>query len=440
MTKNSRISNDKGDEAMESYWDGVEGTDDLQRGMYIILPLRYDEEVQLGDISVPVGTPAEFFSEDFIELLNSKCSTGGDFVRRFMIDPGKLQISLVNTENCGIPVADIQLFAFSGGIAFLAVYLSYLNKDVSSVYDFILPGYLNEGEKIKKAQMHFLKELEEKLIGRVSPKMDWFISEESYKPFILKEAYRMNVAGLPKRFEETEIAERITYNEHRIIDLSLDFTDNSGKDVAYVSGARDVNLCNYGWGCAITSQEISYAYAIGYKSPIERAQDDLLLTMLVMYQKYTCLHLNEELHQRYVSKANRKNSIRELKHEAMNFIAYGTLAPSQISRWNNVCETYRALIELNGIHETTQEIKEKISLLDEEQERIDSQWENTIGMIIAVFGLISIVASVLQIMDYVSTGSLEMLVSFGVSTGCSLLFGIGLIIMLLRRKKHNGDV
>ena len=428
---------------MQDYWNKVKGIQKLQRGMYIILPLRYDAEVKLDDIAVSGYKPIEFASEDFIELLNSKCSTSGDFVRRFRIAPDELKISPAGLEDSGITIADLQLFAFTGGIAFLAVYLSYCNGNVSSVYDFILPGYTNEGEKIKETQMRFLKELEEKLINRIAPKMDWFISEESYKPFLLKEAYRMNVAGLPKRFEETETANRITYNEHRIIDLSADFTDASEKDVAYVTGAKDVNLCNYGWGCAITSQEISYAYAIGDKSPVERAQDDLLLTMLVMYQKYACMHLNEEIHQRYVSQGkntHRKKSIRDLKHEAMTFIAYGTLAPSQISRWNNVCETYRALIELNGINETIEEIKEKISLLDEEQERIDSQRENTIGMIIAVFGLISIAASVLQIVDYVSTGSLGMLVSFGISAGCSLLFGIWLIIMLLRRKKHKGDV
>lgn len=428
---------------MQNYWKEVREIEKIHRGMYIILPLKYTENVKLDDISVLHYNPIEFVSDDFIELLIKKCSMNGDFVRRYRINPDELQISLNYFENNRISVTDLQMFVFTGGIAFLAVYLSYINDNVSSIYDFILPGYTHEGKKIKEAQAQFLEELEEKLTNRVVPKMKWFISEESYKPFMLKEAYRMNVAGLPNRFEETETIEHITYNEHRIIDLSRDFTDHSEKDVAYVTGARDVDLCNYGWGCAITSQEISYAYSNGANLPIERAQDDLLLTMLVMYQKYTCMHLNEEIHQRYVFHGNgskSKKSIRDLKHEAMMFIAYGTLAPSQISRWNNVCETYRLLIDLNGINETIEEIKEKINLLDEEQARIDSHRESTIGMIIAVFGLISIVASVLQIVDYVSTGSMEMLISFGVSLWCILLFGIVLIIMLLCRKKHNGDV
>lgn len=31
---------------MQSYWNEVKGIEKLQRGMYIILPLRYDAEVE----------------------------------------------------------------------------------------------------------------------------------------------------------------------------------------------------------------------------------------------------------------------------------------------------------------------------------------------------------------------------------------------------------
>ena len=77
---------------------------------------------------------------------------------------------------------------------------------------------------------------------------------------MMKEAYRLNVAALPKRFEERKIAEKIAYNEHRLIDVTKEFSDLSEKDVEYASGARDVNDSHYGWACAITSQEIAYAY------------------------------------------------------------------------------------------------------------------------------------------------------------------------------------
>ena len=102
-------------------------------------------------------------------------------------------------------------------------------------------------------------------------------------------------------------------------------------------------------------------YAQGKLPLAERAEDELLLTILAVYQKYSCLILNEEIHKRHVlekSKRGFQKSIRELKLEAMEFIAYGTLVPSQISRWNNVCEMYRLLIQMNGVEESIGEIKE----------------------------------------------------------------------------------
>ncbi len=121
---------------------------------------------------------------------------------------------------------------------------------------------------------------------------------------------------------------------------------------------------DYGWGCSITSQEISYVYAYAYEKEtlLERSEEDLLLAMLVMYQKYTCMDLNEKIHERCLAKKDKSmliKSIHGLKREALEFISYGTLAPSQISRWNNVCEAYRFLIEMNGLNEALDEIKEK---------------------------------------------------------------------------------
>ena len=97
----------------------------------------------------------------------------------------------------------------------------------------------------------------------------------------------------------------------------------------------------------------------------------------------------------------------------MEFIAYGTLTPSQVSKWNNVCETYRALQKENGVNEALDEIKEKIELLNEEQDHIDSKRESRVSMIIAVFGFVSIVAAALQILDYLSSGRGVMIGEFG---------------------------
>ncbi|HKM04091.1 MAG TPA: hypothetical protein VJZ04_05795 [Lachnospiraceae bacterium] len=424
---------------MEKYWKHIENKYYIERGMFVILPLKYDVKIKFKDMSIMESKPIPFESSDFIELLANKCSMDGNFVRRYKLDV-KLDPIQLDTE---ISITDLQLFVFDNGIAFLSAYLSYYNGNVGSIYKFIYPGYTDENEELKNIQALFLKNISDKILSQLKPQMRWFITDIKSQSFILKEAYRLNVAYVPNRFKETDIINKITYNEHRIINLSRDFEDLSEKDVEYVTGARDVDSKDYGWGCSITSQEISYAYSKGKAPLVENANDDLLITMLVMYQKYTCMLLNEEIHQRYISNnpsAMLKKSIQDLKRKAMKFIAYGTLVPSQISRWNNVCDTYRLLIELNGINETIMEIKEKINLLNEEQERIDSKRESTIGMIIAIFGLTSIIGSILQIVDYVSTGRVEMLISFVASIAGVLVFGAFISRTLLAKKKCKGDV
>ena len=158
-----------------------------------------------------------------------------------------------------------------------------------------------------------------------------------------------------------------------------------------------------------------------------------------MYQRYTCFILNEEIHQRYKENVHTKTMV-ELKTEALEFIAYGTLAPSQVSRWNNVCETYRHLIEMNGIDEAIEEIQQKITLLNEEQERIDAKRESLIGSIIAVFGLVSIIAALLQTVDYVVNGEPIMVTWFVISLIAIILFSLVLLIIRFRRNKRRGDM
>ena len=95
---------------------------------------------------------------------------------------------------------------------------------------------------------------------------------------------------------------------------------------------------------------------------------------------------------------------------------------------------------MNGVEESIGEIKEKIGLLNEEQERLDARRESSIGMIIAVFGLISIVGAVLQTVDYLSSGRAEMIVSFVLSCVGIAVFGAALVGMYWRRKRRKGDV
>ena len=270
--------------------------------------------------------------------------------------------------------------------------------------------------------------------------------ETLLKDLIWTASWKINVAALPNRFEDNEISKKIAYNEHRLIDVTRDFTDESEKDVEYATGAKDVEDEHYGWACAITSQEISYAYGPGPGKDMPpsaeelpaRAEEDLLLTMIVMYQKYTCMIFNEKIHQRFTSgagKVKKEKNLRDLKREALEFVSYGTLAPSQISRWNNVCETYRWLQKLNGVNEALEEISQKINLLNEEQDRIDGQRESRVSMIITVFGLVSVVSAALQMLDYISTGKPLMIIGFLVTGTAIILFFLYLIFNERKKKR-----
>lgn len=445
---------------MQTYWQNTTATGNIDRGLYIILPLRYQGSFQsiTVDKEDPELSKLIFDTSDFTELLSVKCRNG-NFVKRVSVN-SKLQETIEAWNGKAetskkYQIDDLQFFIFNNGIAFITVYLSYKNKDVNQIYKFIDPGYVQESnDKEKSVQDVLLEALEEKVFGLVQKKMkitlSWFIQDKGSRKYIIKEAYRLNIASLPKRFENNEIPKRIAYNGHRLVDVTRDFEDVSEMDVEYATGAKDVDDEHYGWGCAITSQEISYAYGPGpgktkprdKKGLWERSEDDLLLTMIVMYQKYTCMIFNEKIHQRFTSEERRlkgEASLRDLKREALEFISYGTLAPSQISRWNNVCETYRSLQKQNGVNEALEEISQKITLLNDKQDRIDGERESRVSMIITAFGLISIIAATLQTLDYISTGNPLMIAGFLVTCVAMILFFLALRFDEIRRRRKQKD-
>ena len=445
---------------MQTYWKDAKDIHHIDRGLYIILPLRYKGSFQSITVDEKDSELPQliFDSGDFTELLSVKCRNG-NFVKRFSANSRLQETIEAWNEEAGTSKEyqfdDLQFFIFNNGIAFITVYLSYPNKDVDKIYQFINPGYVQDRSRdMNLVQDALLKSLERKVFGFIQEKLgvilSWFTQDEKSKKYIIKEAYRLNIASLPNRFADNEIPKRIAYNEHRLIDLTRDFRDISEEDVEYATGAKDVDDEHYGWACAITSQEISYAYGPGpgkteprdKEGVRERAEEDLLLTMIVMYQKYTCMIFNEKIHRRFTGEEDRlkrEASLRELKREALEFVSYGTLAPSQISRWNNVCETYRSLQKQNGVNEALEEISQKITLLNEEQDRIDGERESRVSMIITLFGLVSIIAAALQTLDYISTGNPLMIIGFVVTSVAMILFFLVLRYNEIRKHRKRKD-
>lgn len=92
---------------MLNYWQTAGDAQAQERGMFIVLPLRYDDTAMFRDISIQ-GEALSFSSNDFIGLMNHKCRSDGDFVRRFKIN-AKLEPIHMKSD---IQITDIQLLRF----------------------------------------------------------------------------------------------------------------------------------------------------------------------------------------------------------------------------------------------------------------------------------------------------------------------------------------
>ena len=92
--------------------------------------------------------------------------------------------------------------------------------------------------------------------------------------------------------------------------------------------------------------------------------------------------------------------------------------------------TYGNAVIVHSIDEALEEIEQKVELIRDEQERKSSDMQNYVATVIAVFGLISIVASVLSIVDLVNSGSTDIVAALGVSC-----IGVVLSWLILMLKK-----
>lgn len=411
------------------------------RGSYLILPVLIKSGkkfCEIGLTEIPISQNA---LEDKSKLITKRCNSG--YIKKYLFEEDRTPYELYLTVE-DITLSDFQLFMFDNGIGFISLLTLCENKDVSKIYNLVNNGYA--GTDDKKSDSY--KRLYDSLTEIISPNNLKIYLEREDINLLLNESYVFNFALTTKRFHDLETLRLLSENVHKQIGLERDFEDESETDKQYTFGARDVNKETYRWGCCISSLDISFVYACSIPEEREErmalvesvTECDLFLTILTMIQKYTCMKLNEDIHELLYApitgtskKHVRKSTIQKLKQQALEFRAFGTLAPSQISRWHNVCETYRCLLEAQGVDEALQEIEQKIDLIDSNQEQRIAEKQNMISAVIAIFGLISIVASILTIVDLVSTGSMEMVISFIASVSVIVAFGLYWFLSFLRR-------
>lgn len=418
---------------MDEFNDNRQVYSDSLRGTYVIFPLKYEKKLNLTELMIDGAESGDFSSYDMSDVLARRCRKENGFVRRYILNSYIDDIPF--SDGKILTVNESQLYVFNNRIAFFTVLVIYDNADVGYIDKLINPGYVENYNHCFEENV--IKAVSNISIGGVSNIFRLYVDDMK---LAVKETYLFNVALVSRRFDELETIERITFNEHKLIDISYDFSDPSEKDIAYTYAAKDTTMCSFRWGACITSQSISYVYAtddMTAASVEEQSRDDVFLTMLVLYQKSTCMLINEEIQNTLVDNKRRSlkyfRKVKMLKREALEFRASGTLAPSQVSRWNNVCETYRYLLVVNGIDEALEEIEQKVELIRDEQERKSSDMQNYVATVIAVFGLISIVASVLSIVDLVNSGSTDIVAALGVSCIGVVLFVFSWLILMLKK-------
>ena len=250
---------------------------------------------------------------------------------------------------------------------------------------------------------------------------------------LLLEAYVYTVAVVSQRFRTLEALKQVTFNLHQRSPLDTLAEDGSEEDVRYVYALKDQTRGSYRWGCCVSSQTISYAVAdegMDLAEEMEtQAQDGLPLVLTALYEKYTCLRFTQLI--AAVDK-KRMKELRALKRLLLEFRAYGTVDPANLSRWHNVKRIYQAVIETNGVPAAIEDISHKLNILVEHQQEIETARNDTVAWVLTLFGVVSILASILSIVQILSGG--DLMVWFTTIMSSLVILLPVVVVVLLRRK------
>ena len=393
-------------------------------GCFLIIPLKYErdsfKQIQLEKIgrSVPVTTM------DLNENIKAMLSPGDETAAGtgYIISRDALTAQMISGEDRDavkdfrvvdksgeftFELSDSWLYVFRTRVAFLCLNLSF-NK-IETLQAICNPGWAyNPAEFFWNDPMgesHPFS-VEKWLSDFLSPLgiQKFFDGESSY----LLDSYTYIFTVVPQWFENLEQMRKPVFNLHKMMPLDIESEDEAEEDIRYVYAARNQEKDAYRWGCCVTSQTISYIVAdetMDFEAERSaQASDGLPVVLLALYEKYTCLRFAE------LTRMN-KGKIKELKELMLNFQAFGTVTPANLSRWHNVKQIYANLLEVNDIPAAIEDISTKLNILTAHQEAVEHARSETIINLITIFGIVSILASVLSIVQILADGDLLIWVS-----------------------------
>lgn len=412
-------------------------------GCFLIIPLKYErdsfKQIQLEKIgrSVPVTTM------DLNENIKAMLSSGDETAAGtgYIISRDALTAQMISGEDRDavkdfrvvdksgeftFELSDSWLYVFRTRVAFLCLNLSF-NK-IETLQAICNPGWAyNPAEFFWNDPMgesHPFS-VEKWLSDFLSPLgiQKFFDGESSY----LLDAYTYIFTVVPQWFENLEQMRKPVFNLHKMMPLDIESEDEAEEDIRYVYAARNQEKDAYRWGCCVTSQTISYIVAdeaMDFEAERRaQASDGLPVVLLALYEKYTCLRFAE------LTRMN-KGKIKELKELMLNFQAFGTVTPANLSRWHNVKQIYANLLEVNDIPAAIEDISTKLNILTAHQEAVEHARSETIINLITIFGIVSILASVLSIVQILADGDLLIWVSTILTT---IMLALVTALAIIRR-------
>ena len=413
-------------------------------GCFLIVPLKYDpdslDRIRLGQIGscVPMTTMDlnENIKAMFAPSDEATVGRGYTIPSRALAAPlgsqagkkaGQAFQVADESETFAFELSDSWLYVFHTRVAFLCLSLSFTRIETLKVI-------CNPGWAHNPAVFFWLDPMGERRRFSIDQWLSDFLAPLGLRKFFdgdssyLLDAYAYIFTVVPQWFDELEQMRRIVFNLHKMTPLDAPVEDAAEEDIRYVYAAKNQNLNAYRWGCCITSQTISYVVAdktmdISAQRATQAA-DGLPVVLLSLYEKYTCLRFTELITRM------KKNQIKELKDLMLNFQAFGTVTPANLSRWHNVKQIYANLLEVNDIPAAIQDISIKLDILTAHQEAIERARSETIIHLITLFGIVSILASVLSIVQILADGDLLIWISTILTT---IMLALVTALAILRR-------
>ena len=387
-------------------------------GGFLILPLKYDPARLDRARLEALGTPAPVTTADVNENVksmfdpDSPASVGwGRVLPRQALCAslgvgctGALKVHAGGRE-FDFSLEESRLYVFNTRVAFFCLALTFSNMETLAAI--CNPGWasstaafsrLDEGGQSRELS------LEGWLDGLLKPLglEKFFDGPSSY----LLDAYVYTFTLAPEWFDTLEEMRSITFNLHKMVEPDAPMEDAAEEDIRYVFAARNRDKQAYRWGCCVASQTISYVVAdpaldLAAQRAVQ-AEDGLPVVLLALYEKYTCLRFTQLM---TGLKKSKMKELRELKNLLLNFRSFGTVAPANLSRWHNVKQIFANLLAVNDVEAAVADVSAKLDTLAAHQQELEHARSETVINLITLFGIVSILASVLSIVQILSDGN-----------------------------------